>query len=103
MRFTTYSDMGNIKIHNDTMSVFFSNGYGDGENEVHVYRKKPRRTAIWPKGEFLGHFTVKTKAWLSEYDCDDSKARAFEKGRWFVHLIKPGKFHIEKVDEDIHA
>jgi len=103
MRFTTYSDMGSIKIHNGTMSTFFQNGYGDGQNKVTIRRKAPKRKTIWPKGEFLGHFTVKTEAYLSDYDCNDGALYTFDVGRWFVFRTAIDKFIIEKVDGDIHA
>ena len=112
MKLKTMCDMASIKIFNEGMSCFFSNGFGDGENTVNIYKKslicgkkyddlsKERQKA---KDNFLGHFTVKDKAYLSDYDCEDSPAYTFDKGRWFVYLEEPMIFHIEKIDEDIHA
>ena len=110
MRLTTSCDMGSIKIFNKGMSCFFMNDWGDGTNTVHITKKSKIcgcRVDKLPKkykhNKFLGHFTVKNKAWLSDYDCEDSPLYEFDKGRWFVYLLKPREFHIEKVDNDIHA
>ena len=54
-------------------------------------------------GEFLGHFTVKTVAFLSRYDCGDEPIYTFGKGRWFVSVSGNSSFHIYKQDDDIHA
>ena len=99
MKIITDSDMASIKIHTNDVSLFFDNELGDGENIVHITKGKVPINA-----KFLGHFTVKTKAWLSGYDCDDSKVYEFTKGRWWVHLIEEKCiFYIKKEDEDIHA
>jgi len=110
MRYITSSDMGNIKIFNDDLSCFFANGFGDAENKVDIYtkdlitaKKHDTLSKERQEAEFLGHFTVKTKAYLSYYDCSDDIAHTFTKGRYFVFLLKPCHFHIEKVDEDTHA
>jgi len=100
----TESDMGNIKIYNDTLSCFFDNQVGDVENVVYVAEKEEVPNEYkWGKPQFLGHFTVKKKAYLSAYDCSDESVYAFGKGRWFVTLIEPAVFIITKVDEDIRA
>lgn len=98
-KFETDCDMGGIKIYNDTMSIFFSNNVGDVPNIVIVTDKNKNASA----GDFLGHFTVKTEAHLSSYDCDNIPLFTFPMGRWFVYLEKPTQFRIIKVDEDIHA
>ena len=98
-RFETDCDMGSIKIFNDTMSVFFMNNIGDVPNTVTISDKQTNKK----KNEFLGHFTVKTKAFLSRYDCDDTPIFTFTKGRWFVELINDSHFYIYKCDNDIHA
>ena len=101
-KLTTFSDMGSIKIYNDSMSCFFANDFGDGENIVTIIDKKAKPKS-GDSGEFLGHFTVKTEAFLSRYDCADEPIHKFTPGRYFVHL-KPGcKFLIQYTDEDIHA
>lgn len=100
--------MASIKIHTKDVSLFFSNDLGDGYNEVRILGTKDKVTE---KAEFIGHFTVKTKAWLSAYDCDDSKIHEFKKGRYFVWRINNcvqeipvcAVFEIKKQDEDIHA
>jgi len=99
MKLKTVCDMGSIKIFNRTMSVFFMNKIGDVPNTVTIHNK-PFKNKDW---EFLGHFTVKTKAWLSYYDCEDDKIYEFGKGRWFVSLEKDTHFHIEKIDEELHS
>jgi hypothetical protein len=77
------------------LSCFFSNGIGDGTNIVEIhYKKEPPETA-----QFLEHFTVKTKAYLSSYDCKDDPIYTFKKGRWFVYLLKPAHFYIKRVDD----
>lgn len=110
MKLVTDCDMGSIKIFNEGMSCFFQNDFGDGSNTVHVYKKKlicskkfDTLSEKRQKAKFLGHFTVKEKAFLSMYDCSDIPIHEFEVGRWFVYLLEPCVFHIEKIDEDIHA
>jgi hypothetical protein len=97
--FETDCDMGSIKIFNDSMSVFFMNNIGDFPNTVTISNKQTNKK----KSEFLGHFTVKTKAFLSGYDCDDTPLFTFPKGRWFVELVGDSHFYIYKCDNDIHA
>jgi len=97
----TDCDMASIKIHTKDVSLFFGNGVGDFANQVKILSKKEKV----PKNvEFLGHFTVKTEAYLSFYDCDNSIAYTFKPGRYFVSLV-PNKciFYIELIDQDIHA
>ena len=96
----TESDMGCIKIYNEGMSCFFQNGFGDSRNTVKIY---PEGTKKRHNFKFLGHFTVKDEAFLSEYDCADEPIYKFEKGRWFVNLEEPLKFIISKVDEETHS
>jgi hypothetical protein len=91
--------MGSIKIYNDTMSVFFSNNIGDFPNKVTICDKNKSNA----KGEFLGHFTVKTEAFLSRYDCSDEPLYTFTRGRWFVNLVGDSHFFIYKCDNDTHA
>ena len=98
----TFSDMGSIKIFNDTMSCFFGNDIGDVENNVVITEKESDYQHDY-KSKFAGHFTVKTEAFLSEYDCEDTPVYTFEPGRWFVELLEPAHFHIYKVDEDLNA
>ena len=100
MIFKTNCDMGNVKIFNNTVSLFFDNGVGDVPTIVEVL-PKPKNESI--DGEFLGHFTVKTEAFLSSYDCDDSPLYEFGRGRWFVYRIKVANLKIIKQDEDIYA
>lgn len=99
-KFTTSCDMGNIKIFNKDMSCFFDNGVGDVETTVCISEKKINHENNL---KFMGHFTVKTEAYLSSYDCSDTPIHTFKKGRWFVYLEKPAHFIIIKEDEDIHA
>lgn len=94
------SDMGNIKIFSNTLSCFFNNNYGDGSNIVEIFLKETKRT---DKAKFLGHFTVKKEAFLSDYDCGDDKLYKFKKGRWFVYLKKAQHFLIEYVDDRLHS
>jgi hypothetical protein len=98
-QYITECDMRSIKIFNDTMSVFFMNNIGDMPNTVKIYPKKIDNKT-W---DFLGHFTVRTQAFLSHYDCTDTPVYEFKKGRWFVYLEKDSIFHIIKNDMDIHA
>jgi len=102
--------MGCIKIFNNGMSCFFSNDFGDGTNTVNIYKKPvvcdkyvDELSQKRENAKFLGHFTVKTKAYLSSSDCTDDSIYKFEKGRWFVYLIEPLIFHIEKNDECLNS
>lgn len=98
-KYLTYSDMASIKIYTKDLACFFSNGIGDGTNIVEIHpRKEPPETA-----QFLEHFTVKTEAYLSNYDCEDDPIHTFKSGRWFVYLVKPGHFWIKKVDDEKEA
>ena len=112
-KFETDCDMGSIKIFNESMSCFFANGIGDVTTIVYIQeggnaRAIVREAAELPynraKAKFLGHFTVKTTAYLADYDCsDDNPLYTFSKGRWFVDLLDGAVMLIEKADEDIHA
>jgi len=96
MKFKTSCDMGSIKIFNKDLACFFSNDFGDGGNIVEIDTRGKRDTSSM---KFIEHFTVKTKAYLSDYDCGENKIYTFEKGRYFVYLKKPTHFIIQKVDE----
>jgi len=100
MKLTTMCDMGSIKIFNDTMSCFFMNNFGDGTNKVEIIKKTNKNTRDL---EFKGHFTVKTRAYLSAYDCKDEPLYTFSKGRWFVYLKSPQSFLIQKMDNELHS
>ena len=105
-KFETDCDMSSIKIFNDSMSCFFDNGIGDCTTIVYIEDGKggeePEHDLSQAK--FLGHFTVKTKAFLADYDCsDDNPLYTFSKGRWFVSRVEDAVMLIEKVDEDVHA
>lgn len=101
MRFRTSCDMASIKIYSDSLACFFSNNLGDGSNTVEVV--KTNRGKDLSKAEFLGHFTVKTEAHLSMYDCSDEPIYTFGRGRWFVYLVGICSFYIHRCDEDTHA
>ena len=108
LKFETSCDMGSIKIFNKGMACFFSNDIGDCPTTVYIREKKIKDLKDLGKFDgknikFLQHFTVKDKAYLSDYDCEDSPIYTFGKGRWFVYLIEEAVMLIEKVDEDIHA
>ena len=99
----TICDMASIKIHNEGLSCFFGNNFGDGDNLVEIHDKHELDDC-----KFLGHFTVKKGvAHLAYSDCDDSSVYQFSKGRWFVGLKENSKFSghfiIYKCDEDVHA
>lgn len=107
-KFETSCDMGSVKVFNDSMSAFFSNSIGDVPTVVYIIEKpNPKDAAKLPydnkTATFLGHFTVKTIAYLSDYDCGDNAVYTFKPGRWFVNLLEEGVLLIEKVDEDLHA
>jgi len=102
-------DMGSIKIFTDSLSCFFLNDFGDGVNTVRIYpngRKRPndgKEHFLDGKEHFLGHFTVKTKAYLSANDCMNDAVYEFSKGRWFVNLRGNMEFIIEKIDDETHS
>lgn len=104
IKFRVACDMGSIKIFSKDLSCFFSNGMGDTFATILVELfDKPKRKRI-NKAIFLGHFTCKDKAYLSDYDCGDNALYTFSKGRYFVYSIK-GKAHIiiEKIDEELNS
>ena len=100
--FKTYSDMGSVKIFTDDVSLFFPNGYGDGENNVMIYDEQNKH--LEKNNEFVGHFTVKTKAHLSEYDCKDAPIFTFKLGRWFVYRdADDGRISIAWTDAELRS
>jgi len=112
MTVTTVSDMGNIKIFSKDLSCFFANGFGDADNKVRIINSKKisgvhvsKVSEQYQDAEFLGHFTAKNddEVFLSEYDCNNEKIHSFKRGRWFVYLLKPLHFLIERVDEETHS
>lgn len=99
--FITSCDMGAIKIFTKDVALFFNNGIGDLPTTVRIY-ERPRKYA--PKGaEFIEHFTVKSEAYLSGYDCEDDPIYTFKKGRWFVFLHNNNSFDIVWTDNEVHA
>lgn len=105
--FRTICDMAAIKIFTDDVSLFFANHVGDGTNTVHVFSQKEKKAGeafvAERNWEFEEHFTVKTKAWLSAGDCEDSKRHEFPPGRYFVYVGKNQHFAIIWTDKDVHA
>ena len=108
----TVSDMGNIKIFSTNLSCFFDNGFGDADNRVKIINNNKvagihvdKVPKVYKDAKFLGHFTARNddEVFLSGYDCNDEAVHSFKRGRWFVYLLKPLHFLIEKVDEDTHA
>ena len=106
-KFETSCDMGSIKIFNDSMSCFFDNGLGDLPTTVYIFDPADKEVVtILPHSkhsEFLGHFTVKTVAYLSDYDCEDNAIYTFKPGRWFVQRLDDAIMLIEKEDGDLQA
>ena len=91
--------MGSIKIFNDTVAFFFSNNMGDVENDVIITEKESDYSHPY-EAQYVGHFIVKTEAYLSGYDCLDEPIHSFGKGHWIVKLLKPAYFHIYKTIGD---
>jgi len=107
MVYETNCDMGCIKIFNNTMSCFFNNGVGDVPTMVRI--EKPKKTPsgadITEQGypHFLGHFTVLTEAYLSDYDCGCQPIHKFKPGRYFVYQGDNAKMLILFTDLEIHS
>lgn len=104
--FETDCDMGQVKIHTKDVSLFFDNGMGDVPTRVEIIGRLPKSDQEREdEGEFLGHFTVKTKGSvsLSYYDCDDSEIFTFPVGRWFVYRKRKAHLVIRLNDLDTHA
>ena len=107
-KFETDCDMGCIKIYNEGLSCFFENGIGDVSTIVYVQEEREDKAEKslplnMNETRFLGHFTVRDEAYLSEYDCADDPIYTFGKGRWFVTLLDTAIILISKADEDLHA
>ena len=104
-KFETDCDMGSIKVYNKGMACFFRNGIGDLPTTVYIRDGEINMAEIAElphdasKAQFLEHFTVKDKAYLSEYDCDDIPIYTFSKGRWFVYLFEEAILLIEKTED----
>ena len=101
-KFTVDCDMGSVKIFNEDLSLFFDNGIGDFPTKVTIYESSPLKNK-YPNGKFLGHFTVKTKAWLSDYDCTDNAIYEFNKGRYFVYQTKNNNLIIQYTDNYLNS
>jgi len=99
-----FADMGTMKIRLKDGSFFYNNGVGDGEYVVNILEPKDGdpEQIIPNKSNFVGHFTIFTKGYLSGYDCSNSGyLHIFTKGRYFVHLEKDGTFWINRIDKDL--
>lgn len=83
--FTTFSDMGSVKIGvPGACGVFISNGYGDGDTTV-VIAKKPLPDLI---GTFVTSVVGKQIS-IFAFDCGDTVLRTLS-GRYGIYNI-PGK------------
>ena len=85
-QYTTLCDVGSIRIFTKDCAFFFANNYGDGEMIVKVFDEPSERGN--DSLRFIESFEVKTKAWLSDYDCEENKLHKFERGTYYVYLVK---------------
>jgi hypothetical protein len=93
-------DIASVRIFTADVAFHFPNGIGDGSWPVYIYRE------AFPaddkrKYDFLDMFTVRTEAYLSQYDCNYDAIHVFKRGRYGVHRnTKTGAIHIEPWGED---
>ncbi len=79
------ADMGSLKIGTDDVSLFISNGFGDGRFKTYVNLNKVEPTKTM---NFEGHFTVRTSGnvRIFRYDCSTDAIYTFTKtGRYFCY------------------
>ncbi len=98
----TDSDIGSIKIYNETMALFIPNGIGDCPSKVVICEndsKKEQKLAwkeLQPVEQEISFdlFEVKAKAYLSDYDCEEHPIYEFKPGTYFVTLYDNATFLI---------
>ena len=105
----THSNTGLVKIFTTDVSIFFDNG----QSFVDVLNRVEKETTVVVcdkekgiyrhGGELLGHFTVKTQAFLSECDCADTPIFTFTPGRWFVCRDAQDTIWIDMVDMALNS
>lgn len=88
---STGSDMGSIRLFSKSGAFFFSNGMGDGRNDVRIFEDLYQDYAQDPLS-FLQSFEVEDEVFLSLDDCSNKPIYQFKKGRWFVYLREPMSF-----------
>ena len=99
----TNADIGSIRIYNETMVLYFANGLGDMPSKVVICENdsQQEQEAVWKELEPVGKmvasnlFDVKTKAYLSDYDCEEQPIYEFKIGTYFVTLYKDATFLIQ--------
>lgn len=88
MEYTCESDMASMRIETDDVAFFFQNPIGgDGAFTVQVLDHAD------PDGGFIGHFEVKTRAWLNSYDCGGAYGKR-------VHEFGPGRYPVHSNGRD---
>ena len=107
MKYMVSADMGSIKVYTKDVSLFVSNGGGDGPRELQILTNPtPAQMAKTHQGDFINHFTVKEKGvvHISGYDCTSGDPiYTFDKiGRYFCYG-KEGKVTIAWLDGETHA
>ena len=94
----TCSDIGSLKIGNDTFSIFISNGYGDGVTRYAIFDHQPE-WADW-FGSSFEVFEVKgnNSVFVYDYDCGNNKTEPIPKGKYFAKSYS-GLILIYKYDD----
>jgi hypothetical protein len=105
----TNSDIGSIRIYNDTMVIYLDNRIGDLPSKVVICESENKEEQKLILGELKDvnnelenrYFAIKTIAYLRDYDCGENPIYAFKPGRYHSVLYENATFLIEWIDNDI--
>jgi len=99
----TNSDIGSIRIYNDTMVLYLRNGIGDVPSKVIIVENNTRKEQELLSKELdqislnmvaSDLFEVKTVAYLSSYDCEEDPIYQFKPGVYHTTLYENATFLI---------
>ena len=97
-----YSEIGSIRIYNETTAFYFSNRFGDFPNKVIICESEEKREQaksikqvkhINQQLEF-SVFDIYTKAYLSKHDYAETPVYEFKPGHYEVNLYESLTFLI---------
>lgn len=87
--FKTYSDVGGVKVGNDTFNVVVPNGYGDGVTRCRMVEKG----TPWPSDAFTFWGCINgTDINIYEYDCGSDVERHLDGTRYGCFYNGTGSF-----------
>jgi len=97
-----YSDIGSIKIYNETMALYLHNYFGDIPNNVIICESdnhQEQKEAVNQIEHIDQHlafyfFDIHTEAYLSKYDTTETPTYKFKPGHYTVDLYQTTTFLI---------